>query len=128
MIYSVIFCLHLYWFSLFINYYNLWVLLYDSLWNVMLGCHYFGFRGNFFCRLRLVSIVKIHRYLKKPHFMFSIFRHKGACTGLGNIDASVAATWYSLFFLKFSLFIKFCFSYKYTSRSIKFVIDFLLSF
>ena len=47
---------------------------------------------------------------------------------LGYNDAGVAATWYSLFFLKFSLFIKFCFSYKYTSRSIKFVIDFLLSF
>ena len=62
------------------------------------GCHYFGFRGNFFCRLGLVSIVKIHRYLKKPHFMFSIFRHKGACTGLGYIDAGVTVTWYSFLF------------------------------
>jgi len=30
-------------------------------------------------------------------------------TTLGYIDAGVAATWYSLFFLKFSLFIKFFF-------------------
>jgi len=36
--------------------------------------------------------------------MFSIFRHKGACTGLerekttlGYIDVGVATTWYSLF-------------------------------
>ena len=42
--------------------------------------------------------------------MFSIFRHKGVCTGLkgekitlGYIEPGVAATWYSLFFLKFSL-------------------------
>ena len=27
-------------------------------------------------------VSKIHRYLQKPHFMFSIFRHKGACIGL----------------------------------------------
>ena len=42
--------------------------------------------------------------------MFSVFRHKGAYVGLerekttlGYIEAGVAATWYSLFFLKFSL-------------------------
>ena len=27
-------------------------------------------------------VSKIHRYLQKSHFMFSIFRHKGACTTL----------------------------------------------
>ena len=27
-------------------------------------------------------VSKIHRYLQKPHSMFSIFRHKGACAGL----------------------------------------------
>ena len=63
---------------------------------------------NFITKLNVVS--KIYRYLQKPHSMFSIFRYKGACAGLerekttrGYIEAGVAATWYSLFFLKFSL-------------------------
>ena len=43
--------LHLNWFSLFINYYNLWVFL------LCWGCSYFGFSGNCFWRLGLVSIV-----------------------------------------------------------------------
>ena len=49
-------------------------------------------------------------------------------TTLGYVDDGVAATWYSLFFLKFSLIIKCCFSYMYTSCLIKFVSDFLLLF
>ena len=40
--------LHLHWFSLFINYYNLWVVLYDSLWNVMLGLPLFWILWEFF--------------------------------------------------------------------------------
>ena len=39
--------LHLHWFSLFINYYNLWVFLYDSLWNVMLGLPLFWILWEF---------------------------------------------------------------------------------
>ena len=62
---------------------------------------------NLITKLNVVS--KIYRYLQKPHSMFSIFRHKGACAGLerekttrGYIEVGVVATWYSLFFLKFS--------------------------
>ena len=58
---------------------------------------------NFITKLNLVS--KIYKYLQKPHSMFSIFRHKGACAGLerekttcGYIEAGVAATWYSFLF------------------------------
>ena len=65
---------------------------------------------NFVTKLACLCGIKKYRYLQKPHSMFSIFRHKGACVGLerekttiGYIEASVVATWYSLFFLKFSL-------------------------
>ena len=40
--------LHLHWFSLSINYYNLWVFLYDSLRNVMLGLPLFWIPWEFF--------------------------------------------------------------------------------
>ena len=65
---------------------------------------------NFVTKLACLCGIKKYRYLQKPHFMFSIFMHNGAYAGLerekttlGYIEAGVAATWYFLFFLKFSL-------------------------
>ena len=54
---------------------------------------------NFVTKLACLCGIKKYRYLQKPHSA-GLEREK---TTLGYIEIGVAATWYSLFFLKFSI-------------------------